>query len=302
MKRLFLVLILLLASCAGNTKAADIGGSDGLSITLGEIPKVVYEGQGITVPVTLENLGASKAENGILLLTSFDPDVIHLDSQKIITGINLEGRSELTSIGEKSVNIFNIGSITLPEGKETTETLNVVACYQYTTEASPVVCINPNFNTGQPILGGCNPKKVDLNPTQGAPVAVTNVEVIQNPEKVDFRIYLDYVSSTKGTIVPKDSYSKSCIGNEEVKSTETNMINLEAYLSGEKLTCTSIATGKTADNGFRIRGSKEPSVLCSARVDSTQQSYTTPLSIKLSYGHVISQSFSVDLRSPLARS
>lgn len=299
MKKLIFIVILafLLVGCnvivkRGQTQV-DLTGTEGLTLTIENYPKELYIGQGAQIPITLENKGTAKASNGIVAITP--NDAIKFRTPPKITGINLEGRSALIPIGERDTKIFTISSIILTSGKEKIVPLQALACYQYTTEASPVVCINPKLAQGvQAVESGCNFNDAQITSTQGAPVAVTRVSTVYFLDKseVEFRIYVKNVGG--GELIDQAAYTKKCLSTDPLSKTEKNIINIEAYMGAKQLNCylgtKQVDKFKATDKGF--------SVVCRATIDTREAAYTTPLSLYLDYGYVVSEVFSITLKNP----
>ena len=192
----------------------------GLKITIASTPKEIFVGQGLQIPVLLENTGKSEIENGILAISGGSVSVQY-SSPTVFHGIFLEGKSEFVE-GEKTTRLFEIGGIVLPSAKQRTERLIVTACYQYTTEAAPVICVNPKLAAGQqPIETGCNFVDAQIEKDQGAPVVVTKVETwydLPNSE-IEFRIH---VSNTGGGQVVGDE-------NYQFEKTNSSLVIWPSY-------------------------------------------------------------------------
>jgi len=302
MKRLFAFLAILILFGACNlivkkqTEQADLTGTEGLIITLPSIPSEMYVGQGLEIPITLDNAGASKVKNGVLSIVGFNPDFVHFKQSKI-EGINLGGKTNFVP-GEKSTKIFTIDSISLPGEKQREEAFEVIACYQYETIAIPIACINPQSQTGEEVVkGSCDYVDAKLSTSQGAPVAVTKVEnwYYLNDNEVEFRIYLKDVSG-KGSILAKESYAKFCLSGTELNTDDFNKINIEAYMGTQTMTCYN--TGSETPTSSFTMVETSPSVRCRAKIDFTKPAYTTPLSIYLTYGYATRTGFKITLKNP----
>lgn len=295
----FIMLILLSAGCDVIVKKGydetKLTGTDGLTIKIERYPKEMYIGQGAQIPVTLENKGTAKAENAILVLGGYDPNYVKFRTQPRFEGINLEGKSLLVPTGGRDTKIFTITSISLPNEKEKTETFQAVACYQYTTEASPVVCINPKLAYGvQAVESGCNFEDAKITQTQGAPVAVARVNTVYflDSSEVEFRLYVQDVG--KGNLIDKNAYAKKCLSIEPLTKDEKGLIYIEAYLGNQPIPCylgnNEVSSFKIANEGY--------SVVCRAKIDTTAAAYTTPLSLYLDYGYVVADEFTIKLKNP----
>ena len=306
MKKLIFLLLIILSGCnfgqGGISTGAgtDITGSEGLSMKLGTIPGTVYLGQSFTIPITLENQGASKVEDAILSISGYNENYVHLDDSPKVEKINLEGKTTFSPVGERTVKIFRVGSISLPEGKDVTQVFLARVCYKYKTIANPVVCINPKLVQGESFQPGtCNFNEVKLSSTQGAPIAVTKVEALPyiNEPTVDFLIYVQDVAK-EGKAVYEESYTKPCLGKEPIFASEVEELKIEAYLGeNNKITCYPVAGEDEEITSFKIE-EKGPSVKCRATIDTEANAYTTVLSIHLSYGYYNGQVFTVNLKNP----
>ena len=75
----------------------------------------------------------------------------------------------------------------------------VTACYEYETQASPVVCVDPNLYEIGPIERACTVHDVSAGGGQGAPVAVTWVDVdMAGKDRISFDIRVSNVGG--GTV------------------------------------------------------------------------------------------------------
>lgn len=297
---LFFTILILLTACnlivRKQTEQADLTGTDGIVITLPKLPAELYIGQGLEIPITIDNAGASKVQNGILAIVGFNSEFVHFRQSKY-EGINLEGKTNYVP-GEKTTKIFTIDSISLPGEKQREEAFEVIACYQYETIAIPIACINPESQTGaQVVKGSCDYIDAKLSTSQGAPVAVTKVEnwYYLDTKEVEFRIYVKDVSG-KGSILAKDAYAKFCLSGTELKSEDFNKINIEAYMGTQLMTCSSIGSETSADSFTIVETA--PSVRCRAKIDFNKPAYTTPLSLYLTYGYATRTGFKITLKNP----
>lgn len=305
MKKIIIIAILavLLTSCGyfqTTKKAADITGTAGLVITLPKLPKEVYTGQGLEIPIQLENGGTSKIENAILILSGYDDKIINFRTQPKIEGISLEGRSEMVPVGEKRTEIFTISSVNLPSAKQITQIIQAVACYPYKTEASPVVCINPQAAYGKTdIKTGCDFTDAQLSSSQGAPIAVTKVETwyFIDERQVEFRIFVKDVFG-KGIVTNSATYGKRCLVSDSLGENDLNIISAEVYMSGQLLSCYSVTGTDPIEKFNLLQDSSIPVLRCRAKLDPNKAAFTTPLTIRLSYGYVQLDVFSLLIKNP----
>ena len=107
---------------------------------------------------------------------------------------------------------FKSGSIALPTGVDRyNPPLVATACYEYKTLASPEVCVDPGFYELTSEQKACQVQDFGLSGGQGAPVAVTFVNVDMVGSKVVFEI--DVANVGGGRVVsPRASLAKCPIG------------------------------------------------------------------------------------------
>ncbi|HME87372.1 MAG TPA: hypothetical protein VKE88_03085 [Candidatus Nanoarchaeia archaeon] len=305
MKKLLMILFIsfLLVACTPKKETADLLGSDGLSITIGRTPSELYVGQGLQIPVELENVGTATVKNAVLAVDGYTQDVIKFTSPTRIEGINLEGKSQFVSRGERTTKFFTIGSIVLPNNQDRKETFNILACYQYQTQASPVVCINPQLALGlAEVPSGCTFVDAQISPSQGAPVAVTKVETyyVADKQEVEFRIFIKDVSG-KGVLVNSLAYAKRCLSPDPLTKDDFDSISMEAYLGGQKLECSVPGKTESTDTFTLSPVDTADSIRCHASYDTREQAYTSILSVYLSYGYIQGKEFSITLKNPLSK-
>ncbi|MBN2421286.1 hypothetical protein JXB27_03335, partial [Candidatus Woesearchaeota archaeon] len=68
--------LMILTSCniivRKDQLATDMTGTGGLTLTLPKIPASLYPGQGLEIPIILENTGTHNIENAILAISGYD--------------------------------------------------------------------------------------------------------------------------------------------------------------------------------------------------------------------------------------
>ena len=170
-------------------------------------------------------------------------------------------------------------------------------CYPYQTKVSTSVCIDSDIYDLGPVKKACDGKDLSFSGGQGAPVAVTKVEVRMSPEgesvKPQFLIYVE--NKGDGEVVEKDGYVEACNSGIPSETNQLykyfNVVNIEAKLSGDKLDC------RQGDNeGIVILDGKKGIIKCSSGEIDTKNAYVAPLSIVLDYGYTrtISKSFNIE--------
>lgn len=160
-------------------------------------------------------------------------------------------------------------------------------CYDYQTEATPAVCIDPNLYDLNIEEKACVPGNVAPHGgSQGAPVAVSNVFVETFGTKVSARI--DISNAGKGKVVVASP--GKCPYNLEYM--DLNLVNYDVTLSGVPGDC------KPLDRmGRYVRlVNNKASVFCTFNLQGDKKvAYTTTMQIKLRYGYMESISKDVEI-------
>ncbi len=229
MKRIIILIVLLLVGC-GQQPVQDTGniytGTQGLVMEFipNMPPDTMYatdDGSGNdmlrTDPhnwyIQFSNKGAYPNNNQVLIgklyLIGFDHKLTWGNSPYIIHDINsndmgLYGKS--LAYPEGGMDVYeawkNLNFRIPKETDSYTTTLKALLCYDYRTHASAEICIDPDpTKTGE---NTCTPGVIKMNPSQGAPVAVTNIEVISTKGKSILTFKLKNVGG--GQVILADDY------------------------------------------------------------------------------------------------
>jgi len=287
---ILLIASLLITSCEmmptkkeAKKEPTGLTGNQGIEINF--IPNMpparVYPGK-ITILLRAENKGTSKLEQekGTLYLSGFDPKIINIDKQnnEVKKEIpELEGRGPYRTQGDIDQIEFT-GNINKLSVEKYNTIILATACYKYKTKASTEVCIDPNpfTPTQQPKI--CTPTDIDLKSGQGAPIAVTKIEVDAAKEKTRFRIHIK--NTGKGTAFDESKISKCSPYSEGLSFTDINLIKVEKVtVAGTELENCKPLT----NNNLRLTEG-EGTLYCEFETQGTG-AYITPISITLSYGY-----------------
>jgi hypothetical protein len=170
---------------------------------------------------------------------------------------------------------------------QTKQSLMLTTCYQYTTYADPVVCIDPEPTSDNRKV--CYPRSSTWNGGNGAPVAVTSVEQENTPRKVIFRINVRNIGT--GTVYDPGSLEK-CSPYSLARTTAADL-NV-VYLGDVRVGTTGLA-GRTGRAGITCYPevirldpvTKSGSTTCTYPIEYTsiKSAYETPLVIELWYGY-----------------
>lgn len=295
MKLKIISLIIVLVLITGCTKlegffgkkdaalADDVSGIVGLDMKFTNMPSEIMSGQTFDILVDLENKGKANIEDGIIIISGYNDNYISLEPSKV-TNIRLEGSSQFMPIGESTTESFRITKTEI-SSREYVANFVLTACYKYTTEAAPTVCINPQILFLK--KGGktttkqmCITNDYTLK-SQGAPISVKKVTTQYSNDYITFKIEVENEGS--GRVRAQDAYAKECIG-PALKPGDLGNITIQTLLGGEKIECSQDGFTNIIDN-FKLRD-KKGSISCRAKINEADLAYESPLTMILDYGYI----------------
>lgn len=262
-------------------------GTKGLSMSFvkNNPPKIIYTTTPLNMLIEIKNEGTSNIAGGRLFLSGIDPKIIRLDRQ--FQTFNVEGKSKYNPSGGINIIEFRSQAIYLPGGTDVYKpTILASACYEYQTQASPLVCIDPNPYS---VLEkeACTVKNIPMTGGQGAPVAVTNIEEEAVPGKANFIIHVS--NQGGGVVIDKSGYGmQNCPHNLRYEDLDT--VYYKVTLSGASGDCRPI-------NKIKLVNGKG-TIFCSFSLPSGDApAYQTVLNIELYYGYLSQISQQIEIRS-----
>ncbi|MBN1793123.1 hypothetical protein JW826_05560 [Candidatus Woesearchaeota archaeon] len=302
--------LLLLSGCGDGSyapKFKDVNyykGSDGLVMDFMNEQSLdeVYEGSSFAMSLFIENRGAHSivGNDQAILTLGYDPFYVSASkegakenmlfgaSSVVIKGLNLVGKSRYYPTGSKLFFHFPYlmaKNVTGQRSKPETQ-LFASLCYPYSTTLSQLVCIDFDIYDDNARNQACKQQDISLS-DQGAPVAVTLVEVDNQPVgnglvRPFFTIHIENVGG--GTVLsPSDSgleMEKACM-IQELDKQDFNRLKIEAWLSNNiKLDCAPDEVRLTLDEGI-VRCSVSGEDL--NRALAWRQNYEAPLTVNLTY-------------------
>jgi len=293
MKRVLIILVLvMLAACQQQVSKEDARpfadfrtGSQGLIINFAPNlpPFQMYEQENFNAVLEIKNIGAAEVggPGDRIYLSGFD--------NRIITGIpstgiripQIEGKNQFNLRGGYDQVNFN-GIIHWLQSDSYPAPILATTCYEYETIASETVCIDPDPFGPRLEAKACRPTSIAAG-NQGAPIAVTRIEVEPRKSKTLFRIHL---SNVGGGDVFRNGlqqlsrcgpYDSRGLGFDDLDYVE--LTNVEVGGVGITQTCK-----PTPINGhIPIRGG-QGIVTCEFFAQGTS-AYVTPITITLRYGY-----------------
>ncbi|MBI5390796.1 hypothetical protein HZB02_04850 [Candidatus Woesearchaeota archaeon] len=141
-------------------------------------PSILYDVERLSVSLEMFNHGTYDIgnANARLDISGFDPNIIFFP--QVLVFPELKGKSTYNPDGDYSI-VEYTGSISLPPEADHYDTpLIVTACYNYETDASIPVCIDPGiYSVDTGIDRACTVGRASGGSGQGAPVAVQGIDV-----------------------------------------------------------------------------------------------------------------------------
>lgn len=292
-----MAVVLIITACTGTVKtekekesqlyAKDYRtGTAGLSISFVQNlpPARLFDTDQLNALIQVENKGAFTVggPGDKIYLSGFD--------QTIITGINnwgagipaLEGKSQF--VPEGSMDTIEFKGMISPLRQKNIDKYPVkllaTACYEYETIATANICIDPNPYAAN-VRKICTPASVPLGGGQGAPIAVTLVELDAAPGRTRIKMQIQNIGGGDVFRYGTDYLAKCNPSSQPLTFEEMDYVELvEVIASGVSIK----PTCKPLDNNH-IRLTNGKGVAFCEFTTRGQDAYTTPLSIILRYGY-----------------
>lgn len=301
MKRIILLLILTLfiSGCNGiagfgssssqnNANEYYRTGSQGLTFEVmsNMPPSKIYDDEVLDVMIKVNNKGATDIKSGSnsrLYLSGYDENIVVGMSRTEPVG-NLEGKSMYNDVGEFNTYDFQ-GTIKELNAKGIDKynfNLMVTGCYDYSTIAEPTVCIDPDPYSKTSRNKACNGFSNPSVGTQGAPIAITSIEVEPMKERTKFKIFVKNIGS--GTVYkPGYTYLDKCdpYHSQGLEYSDIDVVRLS------KLTVANLdirGTCKPMKDDYIRLIDGQGYIVCEL-VNQAGPAFTTPMTIALEYGY-----------------
>lgn len=289
--------VMLFSGCTGGNTNKGISlpeiyvGTEGFDAWFApdSIPKATTEGSVHAALLMISNKGAAGVDPAKVKIVlrddraafKFDPALINPVEKGIaaIPGRETNPSGYLDSIKVKAT-ATDLG------GKGAETNLKATVCYPYNTKLTANVCIDTTLGTPsfQKVRKPCDAEKPLVFKSQGAPVAITKIELRQASGEgyvvPRFKIFITNVG--KGRIVDKKGIATACTDDQKNTDKEKSIVDIDAVgLKGQGLKCTEAEktiTGAASDDY----------ILCEYTGKDLSRDlgvFATPLSIGLSYGY-----------------
>ncbi|MBI2656992.1 hypothetical protein HYX03_04595 [Candidatus Woesearchaeota archaeon] len=316
---IFFILLFILGCTTSTTKTTtkDIDvrvGFAGLTLEFlkNTPPQKVFEGDVFPTVIKVGNKGAFSLKDNDKSILSLGIEKDYTKKVELLTGgkiekvkenaasFNLEGRSTINQKGEEEVISYNIqaGKVD-PQSEAHPSTVIATLCYPYETVLSSTVCVDTDISGIRPGKKVCKLQDMVFSNGQGAPVAVTKVEMQMLPSQESqqspqgygnvvpqFLIYVE--NKGQGTVIRREVVDKFCTQSSTTHE-DLNIVYVDAYLSGTQLECQLQKKLGSNERGHIKLKDKKDIIWCALKekggVSANQDSYLTPLKIVLSYGY-----------------
>lgn len=248
-------------------------------------PNRLFDTEPFNAVIEIENRGAYTVggPGDKVYLSGFDPS--------IITGIlewgeqipQIEGKTQFVTQGGMDAVGFRgtIAPLAPRNIDKYPVRLLATACYEYQTIATTPVCIDPSPYAPTTESKICTPGPVSLGGGQGAPIAVTQIDVDPSPARTRFKIHIQNAGGGEvfrygAEYLQKCSPHTAPLQFDEIDYVE--LVDVSVAGTSIKPTC------KPLDNGHIRLTNGRGTVFCELMTRG-QDAYTTPMSITLEYGY-----------------
>src|SRR3989338_4832969 len=194
-------IVLLLSSCTSSSNRGKVltdtnTGISGLEMAFlkNTPPAISFEQSFFPVMLRVQNTGTYTLDSSNPAIISLGTEKDYTSSLRVETGgrvesdfeneasFYLDGKSPLNTKGDEEIVAYTLGTSKIDPQSESHKSLLVASlCYPYRTELSTSACIDPDPNNLKPIKKSCKVEDLSFSSGQGAPVAITKIEVQMLP-------------------------------------------------------------------------------------------------------------------------
>jgi hypothetical protein len=269
-------------------------GTQGIDISIvpNYPPSTIYDLNELIVLAEVKNKGNYNLapQDCFIQVTGFDPNILRgsLDVPRTCAENldQLDGKTVFNLDGGFNQIEFRSSNIALPNGIFDYEPrLNLLACYNYKTTASPQVCVDPLLFQVNAQQKACDYRRgISVSGGQGGPVGVSNVNVDQVGNRAIFDITISNLGS--GQVLSPFANIQGC-GNAVIERQDFDKVSYAVRLAN------TIGTCNPRDGIVRLSNGRGK-ILCSFDIPGTS-AYETPLLIDLDYSYMQSISKQVKI-------
>ncbi len=314
---LFGIILLFLVGCTtGNTQNSEREyhhGTQGIEFEMHGLLDKMYEGTPFQVIVQLYNKGAYDISEAYVVMT-LENDYMQISKGEQLHAFSLAGKSLLNPVGDFSLETFDVQTKKIDKTSQYHDSVvTITACYKYMTDVITEVCIDPHFYDLSPTKKACEVKDLSLG-DQGAPVAITDVEVKMLPNGEEFvrpQFIIHVRNVGNGNVINfKDDGIKKVCTQQQLDYQNWNLVQLSSIaFNNQNYQFDALKKGKNnieclpdpTDKLLRLKDN-EAVIRCTVAGDGISKkeaAYLTQLYIKLDYGYIVSKSQQIHIEKQL---
>ena len=326
---IIITFIFLFSACTiqTNQKPTDIDvrvGTTGLTTEFlkNTPPPRVFEGDKFPATIKVKNAGATNVKDYQAILSlAVEKDYtksVQLSSSKNvhlyegdkkdanvqnIAAFGMEGRSQINTNGGEEVVSYNLvaGKVD-PQSEFHSSTVIATLCYPYDTILSTTFCMDTDPNNLRPGKKVCKLQDLSFPNGQGAPVAISKIEISMLPSQEtqqspngygkiipQFLVFLE--NRGPGLVIKNDAIREFCTQGK-ISHEKFNTIFVKAFLPGKdkglELDCQPKEKKESTEKqGYVKLKDKKDMIRCTLKegIDGTQDAYLSALKIEMSYGY-----------------
>lgn len=245
-------------------------------------PRRLFSGEELPIVLELENRGTYTigGPGDRIYVTGFSPNVISGISPAGEQIPLLEGRTQFITQGGFDTVSFRAQTRYLEDRYPVR--LLATACYGYETIAPGTVCIDPNPYTPAIRQKVCVPQNVPLGGGQGAPVAVSLIEVDASPGRTRFKIHVQNVGGGEVFRAGGSTLNKCAPGGGGLGFDEIDYVELaDVIVDGISIR----GSCRPLDNGHIRLTNNQGTVYCEYDRPRGEAAYVAPITTVLHYGY-----------------
>ena len=209
----------------------------------------------------------------------------------------LEGKTKINPKGEEQVISYNVqaGKVD-PQSEAHPSTVIATVCYPYESVLENSVCIDTDVVNLRPSKKVCQTQDIVFSNGQGAPVAVTKIEINMLPTLAEgqnelsgkirpqFLIFVE--NKGQGIVIKKESVMDFCT-KSETSHANLNIVYVDVYLAGQKLECQLEKKVGSDELGHIKLLDKKDIIRCVFKdgIEASRDTYLSPLKVVLKYGY-----------------
>ncbi len=247
-----------------------------------------YTSDELSFGIEVKNLGAYPfTKNGAnyntaqptIYLSGYESTLVDIGQDKYAVHTDLEPKNEENPAGGYNV-ITKPITFYLPQASTSYNTnINAIACYEYGTLATDTICLDPDPAHNENDV--CTPSDVSFGGSQGAPVAVTSVEVDSIKNTAHLQVHISNIGG--GEVVDKGSLNDCPFDLDYI---EKDYVYIDKVrLGGESDQQAQENAAKCKPRDVRLQNGRATAFCKIEGLQNQDAAFVTTLQIELQYGY-----------------